>query len=90
VIANSAFLSCCLIVTFPRVSNRHSLVSEKESQSSRIVAPPACQFLYYYHLPRKLTLYTMADPAKAETNQVFAVLKAGKGNKVRDAQRCRG
>ncbi len=28
-------------------------------------------------------LYTMAEPTKAETDQVFKVLKAGKGNKVR-------
>jgi hypothetical protein len=28
----------------------------------------------------------MADPTKAETDQVFKVLKAGKGNKVRDAR----
>jgi hypothetical protein len=32
----------------------------------------------------------MADPAKAETDQIFAVLKAGKGNKVRHAQQRRG
>jgi len=31
----------------------------------------------------------MADPTKAETDQVFTVLKAGKGNKVRDAWRRR-
>jgi hypothetical protein len=31
----------------------------------------------------------MVDPEKAETHQIFAVLKAGKGNKVRDAQRRR-
>jgi len=29
----------------------------------------------------------MADPTKAETDQVFVALKAGKGNKVRDAWR---
>lgn len=32
--------------------------------------------------------YTMADPTKAETDQVFKVLKAGKGNKVRAPRLC--
>jgi hypothetical protein len=30
----------------------------------------------------------MADPTKAETDQVFKVLKAGKGNKVRVPRSC--
>jgi hypothetical protein len=33
---------------------------------------------------RKFILYTMAAPTKTETDQIFTVLKAGKGNKVRD------
>ena len=31
----------------------------------------------------------MADPTKAETDQIFKVLKGGKGNKVRMLRPCR-